>query len=118
MESMFSCIQRSARETVAAQKSRTMEVIERCAAELAAKGPCTRSTIALDPRNPWVNSWGRINPEDIEDYLAWEQENRHATLIPPKWKGERVWLVALIGEIAGDDEKYWALEREILGECL
>ena len=42
----------------------------------------------------------------------------HATLIPPKWKGERVWIVALIGEVIGDDEKYGALEREILGEAI
>lgn len=42
----------------------------------------------------------------------------HATLIPPKWKGERWWVVALIGEVVGDDEKYGALEREIIGECL
>jgi hypothetical protein len=41
----------------------------------------------------------------------------HATLIPPKWKGDRWWIVALLGEVRGDDEKYWALEREILGEC-
>jgi hypothetical protein len=41
----------------------------------------------------------------------------HATLIPPKWKGERLWVVALHGEIAGDEEKYGALEREIIGEC-
>jgi hypothetical protein len=42
----------------------------------------------------------------------------HATLIPPKWKGERWWIVALKGEVIGDDEKYGALEREILGECI
>ena len=42
----------------------------------------------------------------------------HATLIPPKWKGERWWVVALIGEVVGDDEKYGALKREIIGECL
>ena len=42
----------------------------------------------------------------------------HATLIPPKWHGERVWVVALIGEVVGDDEKYAALTREILGEAL
>lgn len=42
----------------------------------------------------------------------------HATLIPPKWEGERWWIVALIGEVRGDDGKYWALEREIIGECL
>jgi hypothetical protein len=42
----------------------------------------------------------------------------HATMIVPKWHGERVWVVALIGEVVGDDEKYGALTREIIGECL
>jgi len=42
----------------------------------------------------------------------------HATLIPPKWQGERWWVVALIGEVKGNDEKYGALKREIIGECL
>ena len=42
----------------------------------------------------------------------------HATLIPPKWEGDRLWVVALIGETVGDDEKYGALQREIIGECL
>ena len=42
----------------------------------------------------------------------------HATLIPPKWKGERWWIVALHGEVVGDDEKYGCLKREIIGECL
>jgi hypothetical protein len=42
----------------------------------------------------------------------------HATLIPPKWKGERWWIVALKGQVVGDDEKYGALEREIIGEAI
>jgi hypothetical protein len=42
----------------------------------------------------------------------------HATLIPPKWKGERWWIVALHGEIVGDEDKYGCLKREILGEAL
>jgi len=42
----------------------------------------------------------------------------HGTLLPSKWKGERWWIVALKGEVVGDDEKYGALEREIIGECL
>jgi hypothetical protein len=42
----------------------------------------------------------------------------HATLIPPKWSGERMWAVALLGEVEGDDEKFGALKREIIGECL
>ena len=42
----------------------------------------------------------------------------HATLIPPKWKGKRWWIVALTGEVIGDDEKYGALSREIIGEAI
>ena len=42
----------------------------------------------------------------------------HATLIPPKWQGERWWIVALHGKVVGDDEKFGCLEREIVGECL
>jgi hypothetical protein len=42
----------------------------------------------------------------------------HATLIPPKWSGDRWWVVALKGEVIGDDEKYGCLEREIIGECI
>ena len=42
----------------------------------------------------------------------------HATLIPPKWKGERYWIVALHGEVIGDEEKYGCLKREIIGEAL
>jgi hypothetical protein len=41
----------------------------------------------------------------------------HATLLPPKWSGERWWIVALTGKIVGDEEKYGALSREILGEA-
>jgi hypothetical protein len=42
----------------------------------------------------------------------------HATLLPTKWNGERWWIVALTGEVVGDEEKYGALSREILGEAL
>jgi hypothetical protein len=42
----------------------------------------------------------------------------HATLLPPKWQGERWWVVALIGEVVGNDEKFGCLTREIIGEAL
>ena len=42
----------------------------------------------------------------------------HATLLPPKWRGERWWIVALHGEVVGDEEKYGCLKREIIGEAL
>jgi hypothetical protein len=42
----------------------------------------------------------------------------HATFIPPKWKGERWWLVALIGETQTEGDKVGALKREVIGECL
>jgi hypothetical protein len=40
----------------------------------------------------------------------------HATLNPDKWKGERLWLVALHGEVQHADDKVGALKREILCE--
>ena len=45
-----------------------------------------------------------------------ENGTLHATLMPGKWKGERLWLVALEGEVVGNAEKMGALTREILGE--
>src|SRR5438445_238306 len=38
----------------------------------------------------------------------------HATLRPSKWKGDRLWIVALEGEVVGDADKMGALKREIL----
>ena len=40
----------------------------------------------------------------------------HATLKPQRWKGERLWAVALHGEVRGDEEKYWGLKREIIAD--
>ena len=42
----------------------------------------------------------------------------HATMLPPRWKGDRLWIVALIGEFQRKEDKYGALTREIIGECL
>ena len=40
----------------------------------------------------------------------------HATMRPDKWKGERLWVVALHGEVLHDGDKCGALKREIIGE--
>ena len=40
----------------------------------------------------------------------------HATLEPSRWKGERLWIVALDGPVVGNAEKMGALKREILCE--
>ena len=42
----------------------------------------------------------------------------HATTIPPQWKGDRIWIVALKGDVKWQDDKCGALCREIIGECL
>ena len=42
----------------------------------------------------------------------------HATLVPTKWKGERLWVVALFGEVATGEHKMGALRREIIAEAL
>ena len=44
----------------------------------------------------------------------------HATIDPPKWSGERWWLVALHAPWIQDGDKYGSLKREILedlGPC-
>ena len=40
----------------------------------------------------------------------------HGTLAPWKWKGERCFVVALIGEVQEQEDKLGALKREILAE--
>ena len=40
----------------------------------------------------------------------------HATMAPWAWRGERLWIVALYGEVQERDEKLGALKREILAE--
>jgi hypothetical protein len=43
----------------------------------------------------------------------------HATLEPHRWRGVRVWIVALVGETKADsDHKFGSLHREIVGEVL
>jgi hypothetical protein len=42
----------------------------------------------------------------------------HATLNPPKWRGERLWIVRLHGEVVGDEDKYGCLKREIVCEVM
>lgn len=42
----------------------------------------------------------------------------HASLEPHYWRGTRWWIVALTGEVRRNNQKMWALKREILGECL
>jgi len=42
----------------------------------------------------------------------------HATHLPKQWKGDRWWIVALWGEVIGDEEKYGCLKREVICEAL
>jgi hypothetical protein len=40
----------------------------------------------------------------------------HATVEPARWRGYRLWVVALYGEIQREDDKLCALKREFLAE--
>jgi hypothetical protein len=40
----------------------------------------------------------------------------HATIDPDQWEGDRVWVVALFGEVQWQGDKVGALKREILAE--
>lgn len=54
--------------------------------------------------------------ERISGPLKICQRGFHATMRPEKWKGERLWIVALHGDFQQDDDKFCALEREIIAE--
>ena len=41
----------------------------------------------------------------------------HATLLPPKWEGEKIWIVAMYPPFVVDDDKIGSLKREILAEA-
>jgi hypothetical protein len=40
----------------------------------------------------------------------------HGTINPSKWKGERLWIVALDEPVQEEDDKVASLRREILAE--
>jgi hypothetical protein len=43
----------------------------------------------------------------------------HATMNPSKWKGERLWVVALYPPIETvDEDKFASLKREIIAEIV
>jgi hypothetical protein len=43
----------------------------------------------------------------------------HATMSPQKWKGERLWVVALYPPVIHvDDDKMASLKREIIAEII
>jgi len=45
--------------------------------------------------------------------------NLHASLVPHRWAGARVWIVALLGPRYSEGEsKSWACKREVIGEIL
>ncbi|MCR4319760.1 MAG: hypothetical protein NUV74_05415 [Candidatus Brocadiaceae bacterium] len=41
----------------------------------------------------------------------------HGTLNPPKWKGEKIWIVALYPPFVIQDDKIGSLKREFIAEC-
>ena len=71
--------------------------------------PCNNGT-ELEPAAPGIthNSYGPLN--------LCNMGTLHATMNPDKWKGERLWVVALFGNVKREDDKFGALEREIMGE--
>ena len=56
--------------------------------------------------------------EEIRGPLRICTAGLHATMNPEKWRGERIWVVALHGEAQWQDDKCASLKREILGEIV
>ena len=74
-------------------------------------------TILIAPILPAAPSQrGVTYHESVADAPGTEQEidlRNYVDRILKRW-----WIVAMIGEVIGDDEKCGALVREIIGECL
>ena len=68
------------------------------------------------PNDPakWQVKEGLV--QEISGKLLLCENALHATLYPHRWRGIRVWLVALWGKVVGEDFKMGALKREILCE--
>jgi hypothetical protein len=69
------------------------------------------------------NGGGRIAPaavgvvhEALGPLALCRAGTLHATLMPEKWRGRRLWVVAMHGEVIGDEEKFGCLKREIIAE--
>jgi hypothetical protein len=110
-----SCIKYFAAKWTAAQRKRLAE-LQRSKAKIA----YWRSDSQGRPANGGMAD--PVKPGDVQREKGplnlCNRGTLHATLLPPKWQGERWWIVALHGKVIGDDEKYGALEREIIGEAL
>ncbi|NIR30337.1 MAG: hypothetical protein GWN84_13715, partial [Gammaproteobacteria bacterium] len=90
-----------------------------------------------DPSTTWIgywcsDQWGRAsNGGDTSVYVSrglvqevggplelCTRHALHATSEPHRWRGCRVWIVALFGERQTEGAKCGALRREIIGEIL
>ena len=84
-----------------------------------------QGTVALwwSDKNGQPSNGGNAPPVKVGDIQEIKEpleicteRSLHATLRPEKWKGERLWIVALHGEVQRQEDKLGALKREILAE--
>jgi hypothetical protein len=78
-----------------------------------------KSTADATPSNGGSGTVARVGlVEDLPGPLPREcgRGAFHATLDFSKWNGERLWVVALYGEVRHGRDKLWALKREFVAE--
>ena len=86
--------------------------------ESGAKLAYWRSTKDGKPANGGCGTVARVGLiEEIPGPLAiCTAHALHGTLCPPKWNGERIWIVALHQPFQEQDDKIGSLKREFLAE--
>ena len=62
----------------------------------------------------WFAKPGLI--QEVEGPLEICTRGLHITSDPLRWRGSRVWICALHGEVQNEDDKSASLKREIVGE--
>ena len=78
-----------------------------------------RSTANDEPANGGSGTKAKVGLiEEIQGPLKiCTKQALHGTLNPPKWKGEKIWIVALYPPVVWQEDKCASLKREFICEA-
>ena len=79
--------------------------------------PANHSLDCMDARM-WTARPGMTQKLSVSEVSICGPNALHGTIAPHKWKGVRVWMVGLVGALDSEEDKFGALQREIIGEIL
>ena len=79
--------------------------------------PANHCLDCLEARD-WTVKPGSVQKLSVKEVSICSSNALHGTTSPHKWKGVRVWMVGLVCALDSEEDKFGALQREIIGEIL